>query len=155
MSATSSVWFEEGPAEGRQRHHSVEALGDAEALLRERKVRADDQDDDIVEARYALVEGACRRLADRGVVARVDREDLFLPREASECVLAQVGSNEEEVRGGAATCGQVAIGLNRGSFERGSSHDSPSKARVGRLYKDIGRNSNRLPAKKKFIISSR
>ena len=46
----------------------------------------------------------------------------------------------------AADSGQVAVGLDRGSLEGGSSHAAS--------YRHLGRNSKRLPTKKKFIISS-
>ena len=125
-------------------------IGLAEAADVERFVYVSMQGAD--DPRRALVERPRRGLADRRVVARVDRKDLFLTREAREVLLAHVGRDEQEVRGVAADFGQITVGVDGVSLERRLRHVGPLFAGVEPSYRDSSVDSKRLPTKKKFII---
>src|SRR5690606_25792458 len=119
-----TVVLAERGAEGGSHRHVLDALGTAEARLREWQVLRDAHDGRVLPGGGALIELADARGAHAGVHAGEDVEDDPGAGQALGGHVGEVGAHEGEVGSSGSDGGQLATGLDRGSTECDVSHAS-------------------------------
>src|SRR6185437_7587057 len=109
-------------AHQRQVDHVLQALGAAEARLRERKVGRDAQHHGIVELAGRFVEVAHRRRASRRIDAGEDIEHLALAGKARQRGVGQIARDQRKRRSGRTHGWKATVDADRLALESDTGH---------------------------------